>query len=110
MPLMSLATPLIFPTLHESDSRPLALYVSIPSRQRRADLIVWVSHHTGLLEIEDEGARLSIGAGGDERANRTRLATNGVNTGMAKLGDALKRLIIAVCYQSPSKSARQLMI
>jgi hypothetical protein len=93
---MALATPLISPFLQESEARPLALHISIPSRQRRTQILVWVSPVTGLLEIEDEGARLGAGSGGEERVNRARLATNGVNTGMTKLGEALKRLIIAV--------------
>lgn len=96
MPQMALATPLISPSLQESETRPLALHISIPSRQRRTQILVWVSPVTGLLEIEDEGARLGIGSGGEERSNRARLATNGVNSGLAKLGEALKRLIIAV--------------
>lgn len=102
--LMSFSTPMIKCSLQESETRPLALHVSLPARQRRNDLIVWVPPHTGLLDIEDEGAKLSTGSGSEERANRTRLATNGVNTGMAKLGDALKRLIIAVRHATSQSS------
>jgi mediator of RNA polymerase II transcription subunit 14 len=99
-PLIANRTPLIEPTLETTDSRPLVVRVPIPAQKRNVGLKVSVSPFTGLLEIEDEGAKFSA-AGGDERGNRTRLATNGVNTGMTPLGEALRRLVMAVCYPSP---------
>jgi mediator of RNA polymerase II transcription subunit 14 len=94
-PLIANRTPLIEPTLETADSRPLVVRVPIPAQKRNIGLKVSVSPFTGLLEIEDEGAKFSA-SGGDERGNRTRLATNGVNTGMTPLGEALRRLVMAV--------------
>jgi mediator of RNA polymerase II transcription subunit 14 len=99
-PLIANRTPLIEPMLETTDSRPLIVRVPIPAQKRNIGLKVSVSPFTGLLEIEDEGAKFSA-AGGDERGNRTRLATNGVNTGMTPLGEALRRLVMAVSCSSP---------
>lgn len=94
-PLIANRTPLIEPTLETTDSRPLVVRVPIPAQKRNVGLKVSVSPFTGLLEIEDEGAKFSA-SGSDERGNRTRLATNGVTTGMTPLGEALRRLVMAV--------------
>jgi len=95
-PLIANRTPLIEPTLEATESRPLVVRIPIPSQKRPVGLKVSVSPYTGLLEIEDEGAKFSAGSGGDERGNRTRQATHGVNAGLTQLGEALRRLVIAV--------------
>jgi mediator of RNA polymerase II transcription subunit 14 len=95
-PLIANSNRLISPVLESKKSRPIALYVPVPARRRNMDLSVSVSHHSGRIEIEDEGAKLSAGSGGDERANRTRQATFGVHAGATQLGEALRRLVMAV--------------
>lgn len=94
-PLIANRTPLIEPTLETTEARPLVVRVPIPAQKRDVCLKVSVSPFTGLLEIEDEGAKFSA-SGGDERGNRTRQATNVVNSGVSPLGEALRRLIMAV--------------
>lgn len=106
-PLIANSTRLISPTLESKPSRPITLYVPVPARRRKMDLSVSVSHITGRIQIEDEGARFSAGSGGDERANRTRQATFGVNAGSTPLGEALRRLVMAVSWVV-SASNRQL--
>jgi mediator of RNA polymerase II transcription subunit 14 len=100
-PLINNRTPLIEPELVTTDTRPLVVRIPIPSQKRDIALKVSVSPITGILDIEDEGAKFSASSGGDERAIRTRQATHGVNTGTAQLGDALRRLVIAVRMHLP---------
>jgi hypothetical protein len=97
-PLIANSTRLMSPTLESKPMRPITLYVRVPARRRQMDLSVSVSHITGRIEIEDEGAKFSAGSGGDERTNRTRQATYGVNAGSTLLGEALRRLVIAVSW------------
>lgn len=98
-PLIANRTILIDPTLNSTDSRPLLIHVPVPCQKRKVGMNVSVSPTTGLLEIEDEGAKFSVATGGDERGSRTRQATIGVNASPAHLGDALKKLVIAVSLQ-----------
>jgi mediator of RNA polymerase II transcription subunit 14 len=95
-PLIANRTPLIEPTLETTDSRPLVLRIPIPSQKRPVALKVSVSPFSGLLEIEDEGAKFSAGFGGEERGVRTRLTTQSVNSGATPLSEALRRLVMAV--------------
>lgn len=97
-PLIAQSNRLISPVLESKDSKGIALYVPVPARRRKMDLSVSVSQYTGRIEIEDQGAKFSAGSGGDERANRTRQATFGVNAGSTQLGEALRRLVIAVSF------------
>lgn len=89
------------PMLVESDistsARPLSLRIPLPSRLRDSNLIVGVSSITGLIEIEDDGARLTGGANGlDDRTLRARMTTNNVNEGKSRLLEDISRLIAAV--------------
>jgi mediator of RNA polymerase II transcription subunit 14 len=95
-PLIANRNPLIEPTLTTTGSRPLVIHVPVPCQKRKVGLNVSVSPTTGLLEIEDEGAKFSVVTGGEERGSRTRQATLVVNSSPAHLGDALKKLVIAV--------------
>jgi mediator of RNA polymerase II transcription subunit 14 len=105
-PLIANRTPLIEPTLETTDSRPLVVRVPIPAQKRDVGLKVSVSPFTGLLEFEDEGAKFAAGPGGDERGNRTKMATTTVNAASAQLGEALRRLVMAVrppSYWNPGR-------
>jgi mediator of RNA polymerase II transcription subunit 14 len=91
------APPTLVENTDASSTRPLALHIPLPSKQRTANLIVSVSSLTGLLEVEDDGAKYLVEQNGtDDRAQRARMTTSSVNEGRTRLLDDVGRLMAAV--------------
>ncbi|WVQ85214.1 hypothetical protein IAT38_007379 [Cryptococcus sp. DSM 104549] len=94
------------PSLQESSdpsTRPLTLHIPLPSRYQLANLFVGVSPYSGLLEIEDEGAK-----GNEARGQRVKMSMAGVNEGTTKPAEAVWRLTIAVVTENIEMQMRQL--
>ncbi|KIR37685.1 hypothetical protein I307_06071 [Cryptococcus deuterogattii 99/473] len=94
------------PSLQEStdpSARPLTLRVPLPSRYAVSHLLIGVSPFSGLLEVEDEGAK-----GNDARAERATMSMKSVNEGKTKLVDDITRLTTAIVVENIEAQMRQL--
>ncbi|KAL0240364.1 hypothetical protein I308_106615 [Cryptococcus tetragattii IND107] len=94
------------PSLEEStdpSTRPLTLRVPLPSRYAVSHLLIGVSPFSGLLEVEDEGAK-----GNDARAERVAMSMKSVNEGKTKLVDDITRLTTAIVVENIEAQMRQL--
>ncbi|OXG84460.1 hypothetical protein C349_02506 [Cryptococcus neoformans var. grubii Br795] len=94
------------PSLQEStdrSARPLTLRVPLPSRYAVSHLLIGVSPFSGLLEVEDEGAK-----GNEARAERAAMSMKSVNDGKTKLVDDITRLTTAIVVENIEAQMRQL--
>jgi mediator of RNA polymerase II transcription subunit 14 len=78
----------------ESIDRPISLHMPLPSRTKSASLVVGISARTGLVEMEDEGAKEGVGS--EERRVRVRMVLAGVNEGRTRIMEEIGRLMVAV--------------
>ncbi|ORY27374.1 hypothetical protein BCR39DRAFT_589263 [Naematelia encephala] len=97
------------PQLVETDNttRPLALRIPLPSRQRQAHLLIGVSSLTGLIEIEDSGSTDSSATSPEDRGGRAKLATVSANE-RGRLMEDVGRLLVAVITENLEAQFRQL--
>ena len=73
-------------------ARPTSLHVPIPT-QTRSEIRIGVSAITGLLELEDTGAKP-----GTDRADRAQTIAKAFNDGRTRLVEDISRLLTAVSY------------